>query len=418
MTWSGPVGRPTGPQAPWQGPWGRPGPARPTPHGQFGAGSWSAGPGYRPTGPVYRPTGPVYRPTAAPYRPTGPVYSPNGPTPGYHPQRGGSGCGAALAVVAVIGLIVIAIAVAVMAAAFNSTSSTTSYSPHSTSATSQPPSSQPPSSEPSTSAPPPKPSRTHPDGYYVNDGFAMPPHVFIDPPVPATRDEGAWWRDRAPIYQAVMAAPVRCEVDAAQAESMSDAEIMAIQERYLACLMAAWTPAMQSAGYQFNTPVLLGGRGEAHGPCGQTMSFAGIYCSSIQTIYINLDAFWDDYTTDGLPAYHVEFTLGHEMGHHAQHMTGILISSYWYQQGLSEDEALRENRRMELQANCFAGLGFQSAWTSLGLTEADRSSLLHYRTDSPTHGSAQNRSLWLNQGMNHSEIRQCNTYLMSDDYVA
>jgi hypothetical protein len=111
--------------------------------------------------------------------------------------------------------------------------------------------------------------------------------------------------------------------------------------------------------------------------------------------------------------------MGHEYGHHIQYATGILNVSHDMRLSAgSENDELDTLRRTELQAECMAGVGLR------GITGADDDALrtvnFHFNGggDLDTHGSAANRSYWLEQGWSGATVDGCNTYGASTGQVS
>ncbi len=156
-------------------------------------------------------------------------------------------------------------------------------------------------------------------------------------------------------------------------------------------------------------------------PCGNYDHFAGMYCTSNQAIYINLDVHESDYNADDWLTYSIETTLSHEMAHHVQARTGILWASWWYQSTLSGDAALLENRRLELQAQCFHGLAFNALAIGLGVTAADRDFFWRYehRWADSTHGTSEHQAEWFWTGLNNMDRigPACNTYIVEAGWL-
>jgi len=92
-----------------------------------------------------------------------------------------------------------------------------------------------------------------------------------------------------------------------------------------------------------------------------------------------------------------------------------------------ESEKLETSRRLETQADCFAGAALGSLWQGLKLTDADRQDILATTTDigddklsernngdpdeAGNHGKSQNRRLWVERGLNSGgSLGQCNTF--------
>lgn len=170
---------------------------------------------------------------------------------------------------------------------------------------------------------------------------------------------------------------------------------------------------MQWAGDVLTTPVLyIVGDGVIETPCGQIGGYAGFYCSSNQAIYMVRKYSETRYNSDGWLSYGVERTFAHEFGHHVQAMTGLMWASWTVQFQLSGEEALLENRRRELQAQCISGLSFASLGRGLGLTESDRDLFWYgeHRWADNTHGTSEHQAQWFWQGFNNLAISSCNTW--------
>ena len=376
------------------------------------------GPGpapYRPaSGPApYRPT-PYRAAVPQPYRP-----APYGPSYGPNQRRGGGGCGAAFAVVAIIGVLVLALISFLGDALLSqpgpsttgqqttsiSTASTNQYNPTPTDTETPEPTPEPP--------PAPPASRQFPELGYVNDGYARPGVGGPEQPLPPTLQDAYWWRTDNTIYPQTMPEPVRCALPPIDTDAADDATLYWGLDAFLTCLMRAWDLPMQSSGDVLTTPsVYIISSDAVDTPCGYRAGFAGLYCSSNQSIYMARNTNRSVYNDEGWLTYAVERTFAHELGHHVQAMTGLLSSSWWVQQQLTGGEALLENRRRELQAQCFAGLAFAALGRGLGLTQADRDTFWEdeHRWADDTHGTSEHQAAWFFQGFNSLSISACNTW--------
>ena len=419
MSWQGPMGGVP------RGGWGRPvsgGFGAGYPGGGFVSGRGFGSGGYGPGVPGMGWRGAVRA------RP-GMVYAPNRVGGG-----SGRGCGIAFLVVAVVGVLVIGVPLLLISAAWHaveSSSSTYSFSSRSSAIQSYSSSSSSSSYSGSSSvwSSPPKPSRSHPDGAYVNQGYRPPAAGLGDRgPAPQTLDEAWRWRIDNAIYAQRIAMPVRCVVDPISETASSDAEWLAGMDDYVNCLLAAWDPPMRAAGYQLPKPVLYVVHGDAVTPCGTTNSdtFSGLYCpADTGHLYVNLAQKNDvkpHYNADGLVSYTIEVLLGHEFGHHIQHYTGMLTASHMIQrQTATEAEGNLENRRRELQVQCFSGIGVGATADSLGMTAADYALLTDPERlkDYVTHGTAAHQAGWLAVGFGAAgAIGACNTYVAAPEDVA
>lgn len=166
--------------------------------------------------------------------------------------------------------------------------------------------------------------------------------------------------------------------------------------------------------------------------CGNATSAVGpFYCSADTSVYLDL-GFFDDLTSqlgavggDAAEAY----VIAHEFGHHIQQLTGTMrqVQSQGQQTGPTSPGV-----RLELQADCYAGVWFQHAGRQSGgpiaeVSEDDLRRALdaaaavgddriqermqgQVSPESWTHGSAENRQKWLMQGFTTGDPNQCDTF--------
>lgn len=157
----------------------------------------------------------------------------------------------------------------------------------------------------------------------------------------------------------------------------------------------------------------------ASGACGDVRpEWTGIYCSADRSVRLDLaDARQNQDPSQPLTygyGYHVLF---HEYGHHLQDRVGILSPAY---NGTWEDPnaALR---RLELQAECFAGIGMaRSGYADDAWRTYLHQSFTNPETapeDSVTHGTAQNRAWWIHRGWNAQTYGDCNTWIATPELV-
>ena len=201
--------------------------------------------------------------------------------------------------------------------------------------------------------------------------------------------------------------------------------------RVLADTEDVWDQIFKGAGRQYRKPGLVLFTGATRTACGTGQSAMGpFYCPADQKVYIDL-AFYDDLKRrfrapgDFAQAY----VIAHEIGHHVQALLGIADRVQALKQNArSESQANQLQVRMELQADCFAGV-----WASLnhqmknrlqpgdvesGLTAAaaigdDR---LQKQTqgyavpESFTHGSSEQRVRWFKRGLDTGQTQACDTF--------
>ena len=191
-----------------------------------------------------------------------------------------------------------------------------------------------------------------------------------------------------------------------------------------------WGEIFQKAGRQYAEPKLVLFTGQVQSACGFASAASGpFYCGSDQKVYIDL-AFYSELRErfkapgDFAQAY----VIAHEVGHHVQNLLGIMGKVQARQQRASERDANALSVRLELQADCLAGI-----WASLanrdrkilehgdieeGLNAAamigddtlQKRSQGHVVPEGFTHGSAEQRVRWFRNGLDTGDLKQCDTF--------
>lgn len=162
--------------------------------------------------------------------------------------------------------------------------------------------------------------------------------------------------------------------------------------------------------------------------CGVGQSAMGpFYCPLDQRIYIDL-GFYDDLRTRfGAPGDFAQaYVLTHELGHHVQHLLGTDERVRRAQES-NPDQAKALSVRLELQADCYAGIwahqtqqeqileqgdieeGLNAA-ASVGDDRIQRETTGHVNSDSFTHGSSAQRATWFKRGFSSGNPRDCDTF--------
>lgn len=152
------------------------------------------------------------------------------------------------------------------------------------------------------------------------------------------------------------------------------------------------------------------------------------YCPADHKVYIDL-SFYDDMRTklgaDG--EFAQGYVVAHEIGHHVQSLLGIERQVRQKQQGASRAEANRLSVKLELQADCFAGVWGHAMAQEGILDSGDLESALNAAKaigddrlqqqsqgrvipDSFTHGTSQQRYTWFKTGFDSGDINRCNTF--------
>jgi predicted metalloprotease len=180
--------------------------------------------------------------------------------------------------------------------------------------------------------------------------------------------------------------------------------------------------------YQPVTLVLYAG--VTNSPCGDASGATGpFYCPGDQKVYLDTDFF--NTLSQDLGAkgdFANAYVVAHEVGHHVQDLLGILGKANQQRAQVSDAESNAISVRIELQADCFAGLWGRDAKAQFGSIEAgdfeeainaakkigddtlQRNAGRQPMPDSFTHGTSAQRSKWFQTGLNSGQISACDTF--------
>lgn len=189
-----------------------------------------------------------------------------------------------------------------------------------------------------------------------------------------------------------------------------------------------WTNILAQNNEQYTAPVLVLFRNSTESGCGYAQSAMGpFYCPVDQKVYIDL-GFYDELKSkfgasgDFAQAY----VLAHEVGHHVQHLLGT-DARVRRAQGESPGDANQLSVRLELQADCYAGVWANAtrqegileagdveealtAASSVGDDRIQQQTGQRVNVDAFTHGSAAQRAEWFGRGFQSGDLRSCNTF--------
>lgn len=211
--------------------------------------------------------------------------------------------------------------------------------------------------------------------------------------------------------------------------SPNDDESAKFTSVMLASTEDTWQTIFQQMGKKYVPPKLVMYRGVTSTSCGTGQAAMGpFYCPGDQTVYVDL-SFYDEMKTklgaggDFAQAY----VIAHEVGHHVQKLLDIEPKVRQMQQNASQTQANQLSVKMELQADCFAGVWGHYAekdkmleagdlQEALNAAEAIGDDRLQQRgqgrvvPDSFTHGTSEQRYTWLKRGFDSGDPGQCNTF--------
>ncbi len=190
-----------------------------------------------------------------------------------------------------------------------------------------------------------------------------------------------------------------------------------------------WTKILpQQTGTPYHHAKLVLFRDYTQSGCGGAQSATGpFYCPEDEKVYIDLSFFDELNRRFGAPGQFAQaYVLAHELGHHIQKLTGIDAKVRQLQESNSR-EVNPLSVKMELQADCFAGVWAHSTQQRGLLEKGDVESALgaasavgddhlqkmatgHVSPESFTHGTSQQRMQWFNSGLDQGTIAACNTF--------
>lgn len=168
------------------------------------------------------------------------------------------------------------------------------------------------------------------------------------------------------------------------------------------------------------------------GGCGNAPSSVGpFYCPADRTVYFDTQFFTELRTQFGAAGdFPRAYVIAHEVGHHIQTVTGISDQVRTAQARASEIEGNRYQVRMELQADCFAGLWAHyekgraleegdidealRAAAAIGDDELQRRSSGQVRPETFTHGTSAQRKRWFYRGFEEGRFEACDTFAVAD----
>ncbi|ELB2793545.1 neutral zinc metallopeptidase [Aeromonas hydrophila] len=197
----------------------------------------------------------------------------------------------------------------------------------------------------------------------------------------------------------------------------------------LASTEDAWGEIFQQSGSRYQAPKLVLYRGSTRTGCGQGQSVMGpFYCPADRTVYIDLSFYQemrDKLGADG--DFAQGYVVAHEVGHHVQNLLGIERKMREQQQGLSRAEQNKLSVKLELQADCFAGVWGHymereqvlehgdleealNAAQAIGDDRLQQQSQGRVIPDSFTHGSSAQRYAWFKRGFDSGKPASCNTF--------
>ena len=191
-----------------------------------------------------------------------------------------------------------------------------------------------------------------------------------------------------------------------------------------------WSQLFAKGGARYRPPTLVLFTDAVQSACGLNSAAVGpFYCPPDQKVYIDLGFYRDLKQRFGAPGDFAQaYVIAHEVGHHVQNLLGIADKVHSLQARSSQADANALSVRMELQADCFAGVwghhanvqrqllekgdveeGLNAA-AAIGDDRIQKQTRGYVNPESWTHGSSKQRVEWFRRGLETGDMAACNTF--------
>ncbi len=214
------------------------------------------------------------------------------------------------------------------------------------------------------------------------------------------------------------------------AEDLQDDPVADMIAVVMADTEDVWNSIFAAQGQQYREPTLVLFSGATRSACGLGQAAMGpFYCPADQKAYIDLSFFNDMRTRFKAPGDFAQaYVIAHEVGHHVQNLLGISGKVRQLQQGRSKADANQLSVRLELQADCLAGVWANradkarsilesgdveealNAASAIGDDRLQRQSRGEVVPESFTHGSSAQRQRWFRTGLSSGNPDSCDTF--------
>jgi predicted metalloprotease len=200
--------------------------------------------------------------------------------------------------------------------------------------------------------------------------------------------------------------------------------------RVLAETEDVWNPIFRSLGRSYEEPRVVLYSGMVQSACGTAQSAVGpFYCPGDRRVYLDLEQLDQMQRTLGAEGdFAAAYVIAHEVGHHVQNLLGVLDRGEQIKQRAEERERNAVQVRIELQADCLAGLWARRAHEARNILEAgdieeglgaaaavgddrlQRRARGTVMPDAFTHGSSAQRVRWFRTGLESGRLNACDTF--------
>lgn len=213
-------------------------------------------------------------------------------------------------------------------------------------------------------------------------------------------------------------------------ETAQEAEMRQFMSVVLKTTEDIWSEKFSQSGDVYRKPTLVLFRDATQSACGTGVAQMGpFYCPLDQKVYIDL-TFFDDLKRrfDAPGDFAQAYVIAHEIGHHIQTLRGVTEQVVRAKARMGEREGNAIQVRMELQADCYAGVWAHQAQNSLQIVEPgdidealnaaaaigddklQRRSQGYVVPDAFTHGTSEQRARWFRRGFESGELQACDSF--------
>lgn len=204
-------------------------------------------------------------------------------------------------------------------------------------------------------------------------------------------------------------------------------------KQFMATVLAesedVWNGIFQASGEQYEEPKLVLFSDSIQSACGFASAASGpFYCPGDHKVYLDM-GFFDELASkfDAAGDFAQAYVVAHEVGHHVQNLTGVLPQFNNARQQMSEAEANQMSIRVELQADCYAGIWGKyteqkglldvgdidealNAAVQIGDDTIQKRMQGYVVPESFNHGTSEQRQRWFKRGFDSGRVQDCDTF--------
>ncbi|TWG53846.1 neutral zinc metallopeptidase [Aminobacter sp. J44] len=216
-------------------------------------------------------------------------------------------------------------------------------------------------------------------------------------------------------------------------EQQGNSQVTDEEAQFVSVVLAetedVWNGIFQAEGQEYSEPRLVLFTNQIQSACGYASSASGpFYCPGDRKVYIDLGFFRElaqKFKASG--DFAQAYVIAHEVGHHVQNLIGLLPEFNRQRQSMSQVEANRMSTRVELQADCFAGIWAHytaqkglleqgdieealNAANQIGDDTLQKRTQGYVVPESFNHGTSKQRMTWFANGLRNGRLEDCDTF--------